>query len=61
MLATAKVTCTFNDFGDGGITYKKGNLYKVEQFSECGFSILHPDGGELAFRSDFYDYFEFSK
>ena len=57
MRVVAKVTHTFNDFGDGGFTYKKGRIYKAEQFADCGFSVHHPDGGELAFRSDFYDYF----
>lgn len=61
MLAIAKTTCTFNDFGDGGVTYKKGELYKVIQFSDCGFSVCHPSGAELAFRSDFYNYFIFSE
>lgn len=32
--ARAKVTKTFNDFGDGGITYHKGVTYNAEQNSD---------------------------
>lgn len=61
MLAKALKTCTFNDFGDGGITYKAGESYEVEHFTpfdSSAFVVKHPEGGEIGFHYDFYNYFK---
>lgn len=65
--ARAKVTKTFNDFGDGGITYHKRVTYNAEQNSDsciigASFFVKHDDGGDLGFTpSSFHEYFEIVK
>lgn len=57
MKVKAKVTHTFNDFGDGGVTYLKGAIYDAEYLESGSYSVKHPSGGELGFLNDFHDYF----
>lgn len=63
----AKETKTFNNFGDGGITYHKGIIYNAEKYSgSCiigaSFFVKHNEGGELGFPPHvFYEHFEIVK